>query len=197
MQLFLIRHTKPQVTAGLCYGQSDIDVAASFVEESEAVQAKVNHIKSSGVELHALYSSPLQRCTKLAHVLNTQLGFGDFNEDHRLKELNFGDWELQTWDAIPRDVFDIWADDYANLAPPNGETFSQLHGRAKSFIADVSDHLPEHNIVVVTHGGMIRAMLAEVLQIPLKRLFRFQIDCGSITQLAFDGEVPRIVRVNH
>ena len=38
MQLFLIRHTKPQVTAGLCYGQSDIDVAASFVEESEAVQ---------------------------------------------------------------------------------------------------------------------------------------------------------------
>ena len=196
MQLFLIRHTTPQITAGLCYGQSDIDVAASFNEEQLQVTAKLNALKQSGVELHSIISSPLQRCTKLAHALNSTLAFAEVTEDNRLMELNFGDWELQAWDAIPRAEFDIWADDYANLAPPNGETFGELHLRAQSFISDVSHHSPDANIVVVTHGGMIRAMLAEVLQIPLKRLFRFQVDCGSITQLAFKGDVPSIVRVN-
>lgn len=196
MQLFLIRHTTPQVTAGLCYGQSDIDVTASFNEELTSIVAKLNALKLSGIEWHAIASSPLQRCTKLAHALNTTLDLGVINEDARLMELNFGDWELQAWDAIPRAEFDIWADDYANLAPPNGETFAELHERAKSFIAEISEHSPQHNIVVITHGGMIRAMLAEVLQIPLKRLFRFQIDYGSVTQLAFDGAVPRIVKVN-
>ncbi len=196
MQLFLIRHTTPQVKAGLCYGQSDIDVTASFSEELNDIGAKLDSIKSSGVELHAMVTSPLQRCVKLAHALNLKLVLGEILEDHRLKELNFGDWELQAWDAIPRTEFDIWADDYANLAPPNGETFAELHERAKSFIAELSEHSQPHNIVVVTHGGMIRAMLAEVLQIPLKRLFRFQIDYGSVTHLAFDGAVPRIVKVN-
>ena len=196
MQLFLIRHTTPQVSAGLCYGQSDIDVAASFNEELIVIAAKLDSLKLSGVELHAISSSPLQRCVKLAHALNVKLELGGIQEDHRLKELNFGDWELQAWDAIPRTEFDIWADDYANLAPPNGETFAELHERAKSFITEVSEYSPLHNIVVVTHGGMIRAMLAEVLQIPLKRLFRFQIDYGSVTQLAFDGAVPRIIKVN-
>lgn len=196
MQLFLIRHTAPQVSVGLCYGQSDIDVAASFHTEQLQVVAKLDALKQSGIALHAIVSSPLQRCTKLAHALNAHLNLAAVDEDTRLMELNFGDWELQAWDTIPRDVFDIWADDYANLAPPNGETFGELHVRAQSFIADVSHHSPEANIVVVTHGGMIRAMLADVLQMPLKRLFRFQIDCGSITQLAFEGDVPRIVRVN-
>ncbi len=197
MQLFLIRHTTPQVSVGLCYGQSDIDVATSFNEELTAITAKLDVIKLSGVELHMIASSPLQRCTKLAHALNVVLDLGIINEDNRLMELNFGDWELQAWDAIPRVEFDIWANDYANVAPPNGETFSQLHERAKSFIAEVNEHSAQQNVVVITHGGMIRAMLAEVLQIPLKRLFRFQIDCGSVTQLAFDGVVPRIISVNH
>ena len=196
MQLFLIRHTTPLITAGLCYGQSDIDVAASFNEEQLQVVNKLNALNQGGVEMHAIVSSPLQRCTKLAYALNSSLALPMVNEDHRLMELNFGDWELQAWDAIPRIEFDIWADDYANLAPPNGESFGTLHLRAQSFIADAKQRLPDANIVVVTHGGMIRAMLAEVLQIPLKRLFRFQVDCGSITQLAFNGDVPSIVRVN-
>lgn len=196
MQLFLIRHTTPLITAGLCYGQSDIDVAASFNEEQLQVVNKLNALNQGGIEMHAIVSSPLQRCTKLAYALNSSLALPMVNEDHRLMELNFGDWELQAWDAIPRIEFDIWADDYANLAPPNGETFGTLHLRAQNFIADAKQRLPDANIVVVTHGGMIRAMLAEVLQIPLKRLFRFQVDCGSITQLAFNGDVPNIVRVN-
>ena len=188
MKLTLIRHTSLQIASDICYGHSDIDVAASFASEAANTQSKLAEIT-----FDAIYSSPLQRCVKLAVALNC----GEPILDNRLMELNFGDWEMQAWDAIPRDTFDGWAHDYANEAPPNGETFSQLQQRGLSFLEDVSQQYPEANICVVTHGGMIRAMLAHALNMPLKGLFRFDIDYGSVTQIVFKKDVvPKINFVN-
>lgn len=187
MNLHLIRHTSLSIPAGVCYGQSDVDVSLNFDVERDTLAKKL-----AAIQFDAVYASPLQRCTKLAHALN----LGQIQTDERLKELHFGDWEMQTWDSIPRDVFDIWANDYANLSPPNGENFSQLHARTKAFVADVSNHSHGKNIAVVTHGGVIRAMLAEVLNMPLKGLFRIVIDHASVTQISFNDAVPRIHFVN-
>jgi len=187
MRLHLIRHTSLNVPAGICYGQSDVDVSDNFHMECDSLKVKLAQVK-----FDAVYASPLQRCTKLAHAL----GLGEVQLDERLKELHFGDWEMQAWDAIPRDVFDVWASDYANLAPPNGESFSQLHFRTKRFVEDVSSHSQGKEIAVVTHGGVIRALLADVLNMPLKGLFRMEIDHASVTQVSFDGEVPRIQFMN-
>lgn len=187
MKLHLIRHTSLKIPSGICYGQSDVDVSDNFDAEQSLLREKLAHVK-----FDAVYASPLQRCTKLADAL----GLGDMQLDERLKELHFGDWEMQAWDSIPRDVFDVWASDYANLSPPNGESFSQLHQRSISFISEVSKHSHGKNIAVITHGGVIRAMLAEVLNMPLKGLFRMVIDHASVTQISFDDEVPRIHFVN-
>lgn len=187
MKLTLIRHTSLQVAPGICYGKSDIDVAASFANEVANVQKKF-----VGMRFDAVYTSPLQRCVKLAEALR----LGDVAQDERLKELNFGDWEMQAWDDIPRDVFDNWAHDYANKAPPNGETFSQLQHRGLNFLDEMlSKHVGEH-IVAITHGGLIRALLAHVLNMELKGLFRFEIDHASATQLDFSQKVPKITFVN-
>ena len=187
MKLTLIRHTSLQIEPGICYGQSDIDVAVSFADELARTQAKLTDIG-----FDAVYSSPLQRCVKLAEGLN----IGNTLQDNRLKELHFGDWEMHAWDAIPRENFDDWAHDYANKAPPNGETFSQLQQRGISFLDEIlSKHLNE-NIAVITHGGMIRALLAHVLNMQLKGLFRFNIDHGSVTQIDFSAAVPKINFVN-
>jgi alpha-ribazole phosphatase len=195
MKLTLVRHTSLAIAPSICYGQSDVDVSVNFTVEHKSLKDK---LASSSFD--AIYTSPLQRCHKLAEALcaDPSLGFtkSDIQFDARLKELHFGDWEMSPWDEIPRDIFDIWANDYANLAPPNGETFSQLHARAKSFVADVSSHSYGKNILVVTHGGFIRALIAEVLQMPLKRLFRITIDHASITQLEFNGEVPKVLFMN-
>ncbi len=195
MKLTLIRHTSLDVMPNICYGQSDVDVSINFDEELRVLREKLLH-----KEFDAIYSSPLLRCHKLAQALSTDetMNFTkrDIQLDNRLKELHFGDWELSSWDDIPRDIFDTWANDYANMAPPNGETFSQLHARAKSFVKEVSDHSQGKHILVVTHGGLIRALIAEVLQMPLKRLFRMSIDYASVTQLEFNGEVPKVNFMN-
>jgi len=189
VKLFLIRHTSLQVPNGICYGQSDIDVASSFMDEALHTQQKILN-----TQFDAIFTSPLQRCLKLANALD----IGEPVVDSSLMELNFGDWEMSAWDDIPRDIFDVWAHNYANLAPPNGETFSELQQRGIHFLEEILKLYPTGNIVVVTHGGMIRALLAHVLNMPLKGLFRFTIDYGSITQLEFGdaNTVPKINFVN-
>ena len=187
MHLYLIRHTSLEIASGVCYGQSDVDVSANFAAECDALSVKLKDI-----QFDAVYASPLQRCTKLAQALN----LGEVQIDDRLKELHFGDWEMQAWDSIPRDLFDVWAHDYAHLAPPNGESFSQLYHRAKAFSEEVNGHLHGKNVAVVTHGGVIRAMLADALNMPLKGLFRLVIDHASVTQITLSDSVPRIQFVN-
>lgn len=187
MKITLIRHTSLQVASGVCYGQSDIDVAHTFASEVALTKSKIKDIS-----FDAVYTSPLQRCAKLAQALNLQ----NTIHDQRLMELHFGDWEMCAWDDIPREIFDVWAHDYANKSPPNGETFMQLQQRGLSFLDEVlSRHLNE-NIAVITHGGMIRALLAHALNMELKGLFTFTIDYGSVTQIELGGAVPKIAFVN-
>lgn len=187
MKLHLIRHTSLAVPSGVCYGQSDVDVAATFYDELAQLKRKL-----ADTTFDAVYASPLQRCSKLAHALD----MAPIMLDERLKELHFGDWEMQAWDAIPREVFDVWAQDYANLSPPKGESFSTLYARCAEFIEEVSSHSQGKNIAVITHGGVIRAMLANALNMPLKGLFRIVVDYGSVTQISFGDAVPRVHFVN-
>jgi alpha-ribazole phosphatase len=195
MKLTLVRHTSLNIGAGICYGQSDVAVSHLFAEELAQLKTKL-----IGFQFDAVYSSPLLRCQTLAEALCLDADLGltqhSIKADDRLKELHFGDWELNAWDSIPRDVFDIWANDYANVAPPNGETFNQLHLRAKSFLDEMCGHSQGQHVLVITHGGLIRALIAEVMQIPLKRLFRVSIDHASLTQFEFNGAVPKIAFIN-
>lgn len=188
MKLTLIRHTSLQIAPGVCYGQTDVDVSVNFMQEVLATQKKL-----SDIAVDAVFCSPLQRCVKLAEALK----LNNIMQDNRLKELHFGDWEMQAWDAIPRDYFDQWANSYAHLSPPNGETFSQLQARGIAFINEIISQYHQQHVLVVTHGGMIRALLAYVLSMELKSLFRFTIDYGSVTQLDFSGDIPKINFVNH
>lgn len=203
MHITLIRHTTLNIAPGICYGQTDVDVSPKFDDELARLIPKL-----ASMEFDAVFASPLQRCHKLAEALTPHIQVNQPNIvlDERLKELHFGDWEMRAWDSIPRDVFDVWAHDYANLAPPNGETFSALQARAQNFISDVSHTTTHQRICVVTHGGLIRALIADALALPLKRLFRIQVDYASVTELEFtrpdltesqaSGAVPKVHCIN-
>lgn len=192
MKLTLLRHTSLQVAEGICYGQSDVDVSASFYDELAFAQHKLQ-VESFA----AIYSSPLQRCSKLAVAVAQHLQYqAEILHDDRLKELHFGDWEMQAWHDIPRETFDVWAQNYAHLAPPNGETFAELQQRGIAFVEELRQRHVNQHVLVVTHGGMIRALIAHVLNMQLKGLFRLHIDYASLTRMEFSGEIPKIAFVN-
>ena len=104
MEIWLIRHTTPQVDNGICYGQLDLDVKDSFIEEAGLIKQHVE-----GILFDKVYSSPLVRCKKLADKLPAS---NSIICDKRLKEIDFGQWEGLAWKSIPHDEMEQWSADY-------------------------------------------------------------------------------------
>jgi alpha-ribazole phosphatase len=116
MELYLVRHTIPDVDKKVCYGQSDIPLAPSFEQEAAEV------LRRLPVGINEVYTSPLTRCTQLAE----RIGAGQMTAVPQLKEMHFGDWELQPWSAIPQQELNPWMEDFVSHQVPNGESMQLL-----------------------------------------------------------------------
>jgi len=170
MEIYLVRHTTPNVEKGICYGQSDIDVAISFNDELKKIVTKLP--KDTNFKI---ISSPLERCALLAKNLGTSVVF-----DNRLKELNFGAWELKAWDKIPQKELSPWMQDFVNTPVTNGESYTQLAARVYAFFENISKIKTTKTLIIVTHAGPIRALLSKLLDIPLKDSFTIKINYGDV-----------------
>ncbi len=173
MDLFLIRHTKVDVEPRVCYGQTDVDVAETFLSEAESIKKQIG-----SKHFDKIYSSPLKRCKKLSEYLfNNVIEFDD-----RLMELNFGDWEMQEWDTITDSEYQKWMNDYIETQCTNGESFLDLHKRVGSFIEDLKKNNHE-NIAIIAHGGSIRSIILNITNKDLKDAFKTQVEYGEIIKI--------------
>jgi alpha-ribazole phosphatase len=175
MKLFVIRHTRVAVEPEICYGQSDVSVADSFDEEKVRVANLVANIQFGNI-----YSSPLTRCKLLAEGLfqKEQIIFDD-----RLKELNFGDWELKTWDEIyTSSEGKVWMDNYQSLPTLNGESYPEMVKRVTEFLNEIRE-LQIENTAVVVHAGVIRIFKSLIDEESIEELFNsFNPAYGSVTE---------------
>jgi alpha-ribazole phosphatase len=173
MGIFLIRHTTPLIEKGICYGQLNIDVTASFEAEAEQIQ------KALPATIEQVYSSPLIRCHKLAGYL---FPHQTIHLEPDLMELHCGEWEGVHWDAIPPEVIDPWMKDFVNVNIPGGESYVQMHSRVtECFTRIIEGPKP---VAIVAHGGVIRSILSHITQTPLADSFgAFKIHYGCVMQL--------------
>lgn len=169
--LYLIRHTRPDIAHGVCYGQLDIDVSDSFEEEAANVLRWLP-------PLDLIITSPLQRTRKLAEYL-AQAQRCEIRSDCRLMEKHFGSWEGQAWDDIARDEIDAWAAGLMAYSPPGGESAHQLMLRIQDLLHNLAQ-LQEQHIALVAHGGSIRTILSQLANIPLTNTLSWTIDYGAV-----------------
>ncbi|HLP05758.1 MAG TPA: alpha-ribazole phosphatase [Paludibacter sp.] len=175
MKITFIRHTSVAVPPGICYGQSDIEVAETF--ETEALQV-LGKIKDKSFD--AVYSSPLRRCTKLADYC----GFTNPVTDERLMELNFGDWEMQAWDNIVDPQLQIWFNNWVDEQPTNGESFAEQVMRVGEFLDELRNRSCQQ-VLVFTHAGIIRATAISLGLIEINQAFSdYKVDYGGIFNFA-------------
>lgn len=169
LTLYLVRHPRPLIAPGVCYGQLDLEA-----ENPWPVAERLRKELPPGLPV---WSSPLQRCRCLAEALHPAPVL-----DTRLMELNFGQWEGRPWDSVPRAELDAWAADVDGYAPPGGESPKALQARVATFV----DQLPAGDCVLVTHAGVIRTLLAtasaESLAVGLQRAAPAY---GSLTRLDY------------
>jgi alpha-ribazole phosphatase len=178
LDIYLIRHTQVNVGSGICYGQSDVGLAESFSDEFQRIQTHLPTLPDNTV----IISSPLQRCLQLAHKLNDR--HFPLMTEQRIIELSFGDWEMQKWEEIDQTLLNTWMAGYVDIAPPNGESFQTLFNRCQVFWDEILTQ-PYHTLIVITHLGVIRASLAYILDLPLKKSFCLQNDYGAINHLKY------------
>lgn len=174
MQLFLIRHPRPLLREGLCYGQLDVDA-----EDPQPIAERLRTLLPADIPVVA---SPLRRARGLAEALHQRPTF-----DGRLQEIDFGEWEGVGWDEIDRRLLDAWAADPLHFVVPGGESAATLQTRALDCVASLDgDH-----VALVTHAGVIRALLGHWLQLPIDDWSRLPIDFGSVTLLEISaGDTP-------
>ncbi|MBY0425842.1 MAG: alpha-ribazole phosphatase family protein [Cytophagales bacterium] len=171
MEVYLIRHTVPSIEKGIVYGQLDIDVANSFMDEAALIQQKLPS------DFDFVFSSPSLRCVKLANLL-----FSDFQMDTRLQEINFGQWEGRKWDDIPLEELNPWMADYENVAPPGGENAIQLRARIQEFKSFLEEQSLQ-KVALVSHAGVIRVFKSIIEGKNIKETFNEKIEYGSISVL--------------
>lgn len=169
MHLYLVRHPRPIVAANTCYGRSDLAVAA---EELAAALASLLPVLPRNA---ALFSSPLRRCAELTESLARTLGCAAPTYDERLVEMHFGDWEMRSWDDIPRAAVDAWTNNMVDYQPGGGESVLQVAQRVRAFRDELSKQNIEHAIVIC-HAGIIRLLAAceHGLSIPEMALYAAQ-----------------------
>ena len=148
-RVYLIRHTSVAVPPGTCYGQTDVDVKDTFPQEAAVSKARIE-----GIHFDKVFTSPLQRCVKLA----TFCGYPDAERRDEIKELNFGKWEMVRYDDIHDEVIEKWYADYFHTRAPQGESFVDQYQRVSGFLEELKASSYE-NVLVFAHGGVLGCSL--------------------------------------
>ena len=167
MRLWLVRHARPLIAPGTCYGQ--LDMAADAEHTQQAACALHQALPPQA----RLYCSPLQRCRQLRDAL---LALGpqrpsQASTDARLAEMHFGDWEGRRWDDIDPTALDHWSRHFAHHAPGGGETVAHFMQRVNAALTTLVLEAPAASDVVwITHAGVIRAarLLLQGVPSPLR-----------------------------
>lgn len=212
MDVYLIRHTEVALKERVAYGQSDIDLADTYEEQRDRL---ITHLPDDPM---AIFSSPLRRCRQLADDLSHNFSPGSQIEiapgqkktidshplpvqtDDRLKEFFFGEWEMVPWNDIDRSTLDSWMADFVTIRTPNGENFSDLFERVRDFwqssIMPLAQSKSTQPVFIVSHGGVIRALLCLFLDLSLQNAYRINLDYGAVTKLTVNGSFYTVQYIN-
>ena len=173
MEIILVRHTTPDIEKGICYGQADIGITNSFLEELQPILKDVPVNDANTV----YYSSPLKSCAILAKKISDSIIY-----DNRLKELDFGDWELKKWDDIDKESLDIWMQNFVTEPTKNVESYIDLQKRTIEFLEEIKQQ-NHQRVVIVTHAGVIRSLYSYIHDSALEKSFDLKVAYGQIIKI--------------
>ena len=166
--------------------QGSRDLPLNEKGEEQARQVSLR-IKSWHPEF--VVSSPLMRAFKTS-VLASGWHEESIKRDPDLCEINFGVWEGCSTHELKEqgELFSRWAQKPFSVPVPEAESETEILARVQRVI-DKLVVLPHERILVVSHGGTLRALLSVALHIPLQSAWRFfRLSNCSLSGLEYDGE---------
>ena len=183
MKLWMIRHGEPEASArGRCYGSLDFGLS---VEGKHQIQAVASAL--SGEKWAAIYTSPRRRCLQSARIL-AAAHCCPIEAIDALAEIDFGEFEGRTYDEIAiryPDLYRQWMERPTEICFPQGESFEAMWTRVTEAASAIRTRHMGQSIAFVTHGGVIRILIAEVLGVPRSHIFRIAQRYGALNLISY------------
>jgi len=194
MELLLVRHAEVVGDArGRCYGRLDVPLSEEGHRHARALAERL-----SGEDIAAFVSSPSMRALDTATPIAASRGVPVTKLDE-LCELDFGEVEGLTFEEIATtwpELYSAWMTAPAAVAFPGGEAYADLSERVLEAVSRLRAVHQGRRVVAVTHAGVVRTVLAEVLEVPVAALFRVDIDPASVTRVEWRTSGPVVRGVN-
>jgi len=198
--LVLVRHGRSTAnTSGVLAGRAG-GVRLDAVGKDQAARVAG---RLARVPLVAVVSSPLQRCRETAGaVIAAQPGPPTLQIERALNECDYGDWQGRSLRELTKEkLWRVVQQQPSAAGFPGGETLAQMQSRAVDAVrrldrAVTEQHGPGAVWVAVSHGDVIKAVLADALGLHLDLFQRIQVDPASASMVRFGDERPHVLGVN-
>lgn len=174
MKLLFIRHGETEVNVkGLTHKTGDTARLSSLGREQALSLVEV--CKKNNVE--KLYSSPEKRAIETAEIISRGIN-KPLEEIKNLHERNWGTWEGKPWEEIQGVLKTKTLEERYIYSPPEGESWKQMDERLEEVLKHLTKQ-PYESIAVVTHGGVLRALMPILKNEPKESSFRYDFKNGE------------------
>ena len=194
---YLVRHAQTIWNSeNRLQGLSDVPLSALGLQQAERLGAFFASRRVQGI-----FTSGLQRTQQTAQAIATGNGHRISPlVERELAEMHFGVWEGLTPEEIDgrfAGAYQRWRACPSAVYIPQAEPIEAFRARVRRVMQTIRTHLGEGEYVIVSHGGVIAAMLADVLQADYDLLVRFlRLDNAGITALEWGADASHVLWVN-
>jgi probable phosphomutase (TIGR03848 family) len=190
--LLLIRHALCDPVGRAIAGRArGVHLNAEGRAQAEALAEGLASLPVRGV-----YSGPLERALETAEPLARRLG-RQVETLEELNELDFGEWTGRTLHELePLPLWRAWNESRGSACIPGGERMADVVRRALDGVRRIRREHEGGVVAAVSHGDVIRGLLAHLLGMPLDLLHRLEVSPASVSVIAMEGDTTRIAALN-
>ena len=197
--VILVRHGRSSANgSGVLAGRTPgVKLDETGVQQAAAVGERL-----AVLPLAAVVTSPLERCKQTAAAIASHHPQLRTATDKRLTECGYGDWTGQKLTALMKDpLWSVVQQHPSAVTFPNGESMRTMQQRAVDAIRDhdarvAAEHGADAIWVAVSHGDVIKAIVADALGVHLDTFQRIVVDTATTTVITYTPTRPFVVRLN-
>ena len=191
--VYLLRHAQSVAnTKGILAGQDDsVELSKEGFKQSKELASYLKTLKISQV-----YCSPLTRCIQTITPFMKVNPKIDFKIEPDLIEMNYGDWSGKKLRTLSKDK--RWKNVQkkpSSFTFPQGESFKQMRRRVDGLLKDLS--MEKGPMLLVTHGDIIKMILAASLGLPIDKFQSFVAEPASISAISIGKSSNAIIQSNY
>lgn len=187
----LLRHGEP--VGGRAYRGNRIDDPLS-----ESGWQQMRGWLDGNVAWQRVITSPLRRCRDFAEEAATKYNL-PIQVVQDLKEVGFGIWEGKSPEEIQSlypEAYQAFYNDPVKKRPEGAEPLEKFFKRVNDAYSGVIAQYPGEHILLVTHAGVIRAIVANMLKAPMASMYQLRIDYAGLSRISYGDSPAKLENFN-